>query len=123
MGKILKTVQQRMERFQKKQKKLDELTQQAWGDTADNFRAQDMRSGNAELMVAAVIKSHTDKDVANSAPSTFGELMESLDIIPRISQMRHGTSQPRSCHLRRGSGRPQSNKRIGTLPPVVDTDS
>jgi hypothetical protein len=49
--------------------------------------------------------------------------MESLDIIPGISQMPHGTSRPGSSHLRLGSGRPQSNKCIASLPPDVEPDS
>jgi len=38
MGKITKTVQQRMERFRQKQMKLDELTQPGWEDAANSFR-------------------------------------------------------------------------------------
>ena len=123
MGTISKTVQQRMERFREKQMKLDELTKPGWGDAADYFRERDQRYGTTELKVPAVVKSHSDKDAANPAPSTFGELMESLDIIPGISQMPHGTSRPGSSHLRLGSGRPQSNKRIVSLPPDVEPDS
>jgi len=38
MSTIYKTVQHRMERFQKKQMKIDKLTQPGWGDAADYFR-------------------------------------------------------------------------------------
>ena len=41
MGTISKMVQQRMERFRQKQKKLDELTEPGWGDTADYFHEGD----------------------------------------------------------------------------------
>jgi len=117
MGTISKTVQQRMERFQQKQIKLEELTQPGWGDAADYVREQGTRYATTELKVPAVIKSHTDKEAANPAPSKFGEVMESLDIIPGISRMPHGTSRPGSSHLRLGSGRLQLNKRIASLSP------
>jgi len=38
MGKITKTVQQRMESFRQKQMKLDELTQPGWENAANYFR-------------------------------------------------------------------------------------
>jgi len=82
-----------------------------------------MEYGTTALNVPAVVKPHTDNDAANPGPTTFGELMESLDIIPRISQMPPGTSQPGSSHMRLGSGRLQSNKRIVSLPPDVEPDS
>jgi hypothetical protein len=123
MGTISKTVQQRMDRFREKQMKLDELTQPGWGDAADYFRARDERYGTTELKVRAVVKSHPDKDAAHPAPSSFGELMKSLDIIPEILQMPHGTSRPGSRHLRLGSGRPQSNNHIALLLPNVEPDS
>jgi hypothetical protein len=112
-----------MERFREKQIKLDKLTQPGWGDVAEYIREQDKRYGTTELKVPAVVKLHTDQDAVNPAPSTFGELMESLDIIPGISQMPHRTSRPGSSHLRLGSGRPQSNKCIASLPPDVEPDS
>jgi hypothetical protein len=123
MGTIPKTVQQRMERFLGKQMKLDELTQPGWGDAADYFCEQDKRYGTTELKVRAVVKSHSDKDAAHPAPSLFGELMESLDIIPEKLQMPHGTSRPGSRDLRLGSGRLQSNNHIALLLPNVEPDS
>jgi hypothetical protein len=122
MGTISKMVQQRMERFRQKQIKIDELTQPGWGDTADYFLERDRRYGTTELEVSAVVKSHMDKHTASPAPSTFGELMESLDIIPGISQMPHEISRPGSSQLRLGSGRTQSNKRIASLPPNMVPD-
>jgi len=116
-------VQQRMERFREKQTKLDELTQPGWADAADYFCDRDKRYGSTDLKVPTIVLSHTDKDVANPAPSAFGELMESLNIISGISQMAHGTSRPGSSHLWLGSGRPQSNKRIASLPPDMKPDS
>ena len=41
MGRISITVQQRMERLQEKQMKLDQLTQPGWQDAADYFCERD----------------------------------------------------------------------------------
>jgi len=43
MGTITNTVQQRMERFQQKQMKLDELTQPGWGEAGNNFGGRDKK--------------------------------------------------------------------------------
>ena len=56
-----------------------------------------MTYGTTKLNVPAVVKLHMDDDAANPAPTTFGELTESLDIIPGISQMPQGTSRPGTC--------------------------
>ena len=120
MGTISKTVQQRMDRFQQKRTKLDELTQPGWVDMADYFREREMKCGTIELKVPAVVKLRTDDNSAKPAPRTFGELMESLDIIPGILQMLQGTSRPGSSHMRLGSGRLQSNERIASLLPDVE---
>jgi hypothetical protein len=92
MGTISKTLPQRMERFWQKQMERDELTQPGWRHTAAYFRESDRKYDTTELTVLAVFKLHTDNDAANLAHSTFGELMESLDIIPGISRMPEGTS-------------------------------
>jgi hypothetical protein len=92
MGTITKTVQQRMESFRQKYMKLDELTQPEWEDTADYFRARDKKYGTAELRVPVVAQPQTDDDALAPPPTTFGELMERLDIVPGISQMPQGTS-------------------------------
>ena len=105
------------------QMKLDELTQPGCRDSADYFCERDKKYGTTELKVPAVVKPHTDNNAAIPAPSTFGELMESVDIIPGISQMPQGTSRPGSSHMRLGSGRPQLNTRIASLPPEVEPDS
>jgi len=41
-----------------------------------------MRYGEAELNVLVVVKPQTFKVVAIPAPTTFGECMETLDVIP-----------------------------------------
>jgi hypothetical protein len=96
MSTISKTVQHHMERFRQKQMKLDQLTQPGWGDAADYLRERDKKYGTAELRVPTVVKPQTDHTVAAPALTTFGELMESLNIVLGRSQMPQGTSQPGS---------------------------
>ena len=72
-------------------------------DAADLFRERDMTSGTSEWRVPAVVHSQTDDDTAASAPTTFRELLECLYIVPGISQMPQGTSQPGSSHIWLGS--------------------
>jgi hypothetical protein len=103
MGTITKMVHQHMERFRKKHMKLDELTQPGWEDAADYFNEQDKKYGTFELRVLAVVPPHPDDDTLAPPPTTFGELMESLDIVPGISQMPQGTSRPGSSDISLGS--------------------
>jgi hypothetical protein len=122
MGRISKTVQHRTKRFRQKQMKLDELTQPGWGNATDYFCERDKKYVAAELRVPAVVKPQTDHDVAAPALTTFGELMESLDILPGRSQMRHVTSRPGSSHMRLGAGKPKSDTSIPGLAPATEVD-
>jgi len=123
MGTISKTVQQRMESFRQKQMKLDELTQPGWEDAADYFREQDKKYGTAKSRVPVVVQPQSDDHPLAPPPVTFGELMERLDIVPGISQMPQGTSQPGSSHIRLGSVKPQSNTTISGLEPAAEPDT
>jgi hypothetical protein len=123
MGTITKTVQQRMERFRQKQMKLDELTQPGWEDAADYFSERDKKYGTTELRVPAVVQPQTMDDAPAPPPATFGELMESLDIVPGISQRPQGTSRPGSSHIRLGSVKPQSQSSIPSGEPAAEPDS
>jgi len=123
MGTITKTVQQHMESFRQKQMKLDELTQLGWEDAADYFRERDKKYGTAELRVPVVVQPQTDDDASASPPTTFGELMERLDIVPGISQMLQRTSRPGSNHIRLGSVKLQSNTSISGLEPALEPDT
>jgi len=87
MGRISQTVQQRMERFQQNQMKLEKLTQPGWEDAADNFCERNKMYGKSDLRVLAVVKPQMDDDAAAPATTTFGELMEWIDIVPGIWQM------------------------------------
>jgi len=120
MGTITKTVQQRMERFRQKQMKFDELTQPGWEDAADYFRERDKKYGTSELSVPAVVQHRTNDDAPPHPPTTFAELIESLDIVPGISE---GTSRPGSSHLRLGSVKPQSESSIPSGEPAAEPDS
>jgi len=100
MGTISKMVQHRMESFRKKQLRLDKLTQLGWGDAADYFGERDMKYGTTQLKIPAVGEPQEDSTAATPSPTTFGELMQSLDIVPGHSQVpqvtsRQGTSQMR----------------------------
>jgi len=108
MGTITKIVQQHLERFWEKQMKLDKFTHPGWEDAADYLCDQDKKYGTSELRVLHVIQPHTNEDAPVSPLAIFGELMESLDIVPRISQTPQGTFRPGSSHMRLALVKPQS---------------
>jgi len=122
MGTISKSVQRRMERFWQKQMKLDQLTQLGWGDAPDYCRESDKKYGTSELKVPAIIKSQTDLVAAAPSPTTFGELLETLDIILGISPMPQCTSRRGSSQMRVGSGKPKSPERISSFPPGAESN-
>jgi len=123
MGTITKTVQPRMESFRQKQMKLDKLTQPQWEDAADYFSERDMMYCTSELRVPAVVQPQTNHDTPAPPPTTFGEFVESLDIVPGISQRLQGTSRPGSNHIRLGSEKPQSKSSIPSGEPAAEADS
>lgn len=94
VGTISKIVQQCIDRYWQNQRKLDELTQLGWGDAANNFREKDKKYGKTELKFLATFNSEIKKVAAASAPTTFRELIESLDIVPGEMQLLQGTSRP-----------------------------
>jgi hypothetical protein len=99
MGRISKTVQQRRESFRQKPMKLDELTQPGWEDVADYFGERDKKYGPAELKVPVIVQPETHDDASAPPPTTSGELMERLNIVPGKSHMPQGTSRPGSSHI------------------------
>ena len=56
-------------------------------------------------------------DAAVSVPMTFSEPLETLDSIPRKSQMLKVTARPGSSHMRLGSQKPQTHEQVQCLPP------
>jgi hypothetical protein len=85
-------VQQCLERFRQKQMTIDELTQPGWEDVADYFRERDTKYGTSTLRVPAVVKQQTEVNTPTPVPTTIGESLECLDIIPGILQLPQGTS-------------------------------
>ena len=116
METISKRIQQCMDSFQQTQMRLDKLRQQGWGDAADYIQERDLMYRAAELKVPAGSMPQTDKDAAPPAETTFGELQETLDIVPGKLQIPQGTSRAGSHHLRLGTGKLQSHKPIASLP-------
>jgi len=123
MGTITKTFQQRMERFRQKQMKLDKLTEPGWKDAANYFHKRDKKYGTTKLRVPAVVQPRTNDDAPAPLPATFAELMESLDIVPGISQRLQGTSHPASSRIRLGLVQPQSQSCIPGGEPAAEPDS
>jgi len=123
MGTMYKTVHQHMERFRLKQMKLDESTQQGRGDTVEYFHEKDREYCTAKSIVPVVVQLQTAKDAAASAPTTFGERVETLNFIPGKSQMLHKTPQPGCSLMSFGSGKPCLNKRIASLLTDAAPDS
>ena len=120
IGTITKTVQQRMQRFRQKKIKLDKLTQWGWDDAADYFHERDNKYSISELRVLVVIQPQTNDDSLAPPLTTFGELMESIGIVPRISQRPQGTSRARSSHLTLGSVKPQSRSSMPSCEPAAE---
>jgi len=89
MGTITKMVQQRMQRFRQKQMKFNKSTQPGWEDAADYFRERDKKYGTFEFRVPAVVQQRRNDNAPPHTPTTFAEVMDSLGIVPGISE---GTS-------------------------------
>jgi len=106
-----------MERFRQKQMKLDEMTEPGCGDAADYIGERDKKSSTSKLKVPAVITPQTDDDAAAPAPTTLGEHMEYLDVIPGILQMLQVTPRPGGSDNRWGSVKPRWNTgKVGPVP-------
>jgi hypothetical protein len=72
------------------------------------------------LRVEAVVQPQTDDYGPAPLPTTFAELIECLDIVPKVSL---GTSPPGSSHIKLGSVKPLSNSSIPSHEPAVEPDS
>jgi len=123
MGTISKMEQHHMESFRQKQMRLNDLTQPGWRDAASYFRERDMQYGTTELKVPAVVKPQTEMTAATPSPTTFGQLMQVLDIVPLQSQMLQVRSPQGSSQIRLGSEKPQADNHILSLMPNVLPDS
>jgi len=81
MSIICKTVHHYLQCCQPKQMWVDELKQTERGQAADYFRQSDIKYRMAELEVQEVVKPQPDLTAATPSPTTFGKLMQTLDII------------------------------------------
>jgi len=99
---------------------LDELIQPEREDAADYFSERDKKYGTTELRVPAVVQPQTKDDAPAPPATTFGEQMESLDIVPGISQRLQGTSRPACSHIRLGSVKAQSIWSIPSGQPAAE---
>jgi len=123
MGTISRMVQPRMESIRQRQMTLDKLAQPGLGDAANYFCERDMKYGTTELKVPAVVKPQTDTTAAKPSLTTFGELMQVLDIVPGQSQMPQVTSWQGSCQMRLRSEKPQADNQLVSLMPDAVPDS
>ena len=112
MGTISNTVQLRMENFRQAQMRCDELTQRGWGDAADNFCERDMQYRMTQLAVSAVVMPETGTTAVTPSVTTYGELVQVLDIVLRQSEMPQVISSQGSSEMRLGSEKPQANNHI-----------
>ena len=122
MGTIPETLQHRMESFRHQQMSLDELTQPGWEDAANYFCERAMKYGMTELKVPAVVKPQTDMTAATPSTTTFGELMQALQSVPRQSQMPQGMSRQGSSQMRLGSEISQEDNHIVSPMPNMVPD-
>jgi len=126
VGTISKTVQRCMESFRQKNMRLEELTQPGCGDIANCFRERDMKCWTAEFKVPAIFKPQIDRTAATPYPTTFGELMQTLDIVCGKEQIPTVTSRPGSSQMRLGSEKPHTQTNTSSFAWCCvrfDTDS
>jgi len=123
MGTISKPVQDRMERFRQKLRKLHGLGQAGWGDAAHFFCDREKKYGTTEFKVLAVVRSQREDNATSSAPTTFGEPMETLDSVPGKLQMPQVTSQLGSSQMRLGLWKPWTHDGISSWPPAPEPES
>jgi len=82
-----------------------------------------MKYGTTELKIPAVGKPQEDSTAATPSPTTFGELMQALDIIPGQSQMLQVTARQGTSQMRLGSEKPQADNHIVPPMPTAVPDS
>jgi len=119
MGTLSKTVQPHMESVQQKPMRHDEFTQRGWQDTADFISDRNMWYVTAELMVPVVVEPQTHTTAATPSRTSFRELLQTLDIVPRQSRSPNGSSRPGRSQIRMGSERPLSYQQIASNRPDV----
>jgi len=96
--------------------------QPCWGDVANYFGDRDNKYGTTELKVPAVVQPQTEDDATSSAPTTYGETMETLESVPGKSQTPQLTSPPGNSDRWLNSRKPQTHHPIPSLPPYAEPD-
>jgi hypothetical protein len=81
-----------------------------------------MKSVTTELNFLAVIKPQTDTTAATQSPTTYGVLMQVLDIVPGQSHMPEVMSRQGSSQQRLGLVKPQADNDIVSLMPGAVPD-
>ena len=74
-----------------------------------------MKYGTTELKVPAVVKPHTDTTAATPSPTTSGEIMQDIDIVPGRSPKPQVTSRQGSSQIRLHSEIRQADSHIVDL--------
>jgi len=87
--------------------RLEELTQPGWGEAANYFGVRDRKYVTAKLKVPAVVMPQTDMPAATPSPTTFEELMQTLDIDCKQPQMPALSSGLESSQIRLWLEKPQ----------------
>jgi hypothetical protein len=75
------------------------------------------------LKVLAVDNRQIDLIAATPSPTTFGENMQTLEIVSGQLQMPVVTSRPGISHMRLGSDKPQLHHFIPLFSPIAEPDS
>jgi hypothetical protein len=120
MGTISKTVQHGMERFWQEQMRFEKLTELGCGDTANHFRERNMKNGTAKLNLPVVVTPQIDTTAATLSLTTFGNHMQTVDIVCGKSQMLAVTSGPGSSQMGLHSGKPQLHKILPVFSPDAE---
>lgn len=107
MGTIAKMVQLLVPSFRQMPTKLTEFTQLRWWVRANYFQDRVQKNGMAELKSQAVVIAQMEMVAALTSSTIFQERMDTLDIVLRMSQMRHATSCTTTSHMSLGSRKPQ----------------
>jgi len=76
-----------METVRQKQMRLDEVRQPGSMDAVNYFCDMTIQYRTANLKVLAVVKPQTDTIAVTPSLTTFGELLEALDVVSGQSQM------------------------------------
>jgi len=82
-----------------------------------------MNYGTTQLNIPADVMPQEDSTAATTSPTTFGELMEDLDIFPGQAQMPQVTSWQGTSQMRLGSEKPQANNHIALPMAAAVPDS